>query len=106
VELRARRGTERASLSNATEGCLLLTAALETILIAGLFLLATHAGQGSVPTAIFLRINEALVAPLALLPSLAGPLLRQIVAIIGYGGMLAALTGAVAWFDRRQALGY
>jgi hypothetical protein len=106
VEFRPPRGIERASLSSATEGCLLLTAALETILIAGLFLLATRAGQGSVPTAIFLRLNEALVAPLALLPPLAAPLLRQFVAIAGYGALLATLTGTVAWFDRRQALGY
>jgi hypothetical protein len=106
VEFRPLRGTERASLTSATEGCLLLTAALETILIAGLFLLATRAGQGSVPTAIFLRLNDALVAPLALLPPLAAPLIRQFVAITGYGVILAVLTGAVAWFDRRQALGY
>lgn len=106
MEFRPYRGTERASLTSATEGCLLLTAALETILIAGLFLLATHAGQGSVPTAIFLRLNETLVAPLALLPPLAVPLFRQFVAIVGYGVLLAVLTGMVAWFDRRQALGY
>ena len=106
MEFKPYRGTERASLTSATEGCLLLTAALETILIAGLFLLATRAGQGSVPTAIFLRLNEALVAPLALLPPLTAPLLRQILAILGYGALLAALTGTVAWFDQRQALGY
>ena len=47
-----------------------------------------------------------LVAPLALLPPLAAPLIRQCVAIIGYGALLTAMTGAVAWFDRRQALGY
>jgi hypothetical protein len=75
-------------------------------LIAGLFLIATRAGQGSVPTAIFLRVNEALVAPFALIPPLTAPLLRQFLAIVGYGALLAALTGMVAWFDRRQALGY
>ena len=106
MEFRPHRGTERASLTSATEGCLLLAAALETILITGLFLLATRAGQGSVPTAIFLRLNEALVAPLALLPPLAAPLSRQVVAIVGFGTLLAVLTGAVAWFDRRHALGY
>jgi hypothetical protein len=106
VEFKPYRGTERASLTSATEGCLLLTAALETMLLAGLILIASRVGQGSAATAIFLRLNDALVAPLAWLPPLATPLVRQGVAIVGYGALLAALTGAVAWFDRRQALGY
>jgi hypothetical protein len=106
VEFEPYRGTERASLTSATEGCLLLTAALETLLLAGLILIASRVGQGSTATMIFLRLNDALVAPLALLPPLAAPLIRQCVAIVGYGALLTAMTGAVAWFDRRQALGY
>lgn len=106
MEFKPYRGTERASLTSATEGCLLLTAALETMLLAGLILIASRVGQGSTATTIFLRLNEALVAPLALLPPLAAPLTRQLVAIVGYGAILATITGMVAWFDRRQALGY
>jgi hypothetical protein len=106
VEFKPYRGTERASLTSATEGCLLLTAALETMLIAGLILIVSRVGQGSAATTIFLRLNDALVAPLALLPPLAAPPIRQCVAIVGYGALLTLMTGVVAWFDRRQALGY
>jgi hypothetical protein len=76
------------------------------MLLAGFVLIASRVGQGSTAITIFLRLNDALVAPLALLPPLAAPLIRQCVAIIGYGALLAAMTGVVAWFDRRQALGY
>lgn len=85
---------------------MLLAAALETILLAGFALLATHAGRGSVTIAAFLRLNELLVRPLGVLPALTAPLGRQFVALLAYGALLAALTTAVAWLDRRQALGY
>jgi hypothetical protein len=106
VEFRAYRGTERASLSSATEGCLLLAAALEAILLAGLALEVSRAGRGSVITELFLRLNDLLVRPLGLLPPLAGQLSQQIAAILLYGALLMALTATVAWFDRRQSLGY
>lgn len=85
---------------------MLLAAALETILLAGFALLATQAGRGSVTIATFLRLNELLVRPLGVLPALTAPLSRQFVALLVYGALLAALTTAVAWLDRRQALGY
>lgn len=106
VEFRAIRGTERASLTGATEGCLLLAAALETVLLAGFALLATHAGRGSVTADTFMRLNTLLIKPVGLLPFFAAPLGRQIAAILIYGAILSAVAAAVAWLDRRQALGY
>ena len=105
VEFRPYRGTERASLTSATEGCLLLAAALETVLLAGLALNISHAGRGSVTIAAFLRLNEALVKPFALLP-VASLTARLCAAVVVYGALCAALTGAVAWLDRRQDLRY
>ena len=106
MEFRPYRGTERASLSSATEGCLLLAAALQAILLAGLALKVSHAGQGSVAIGRFLRLNDLLVQPLGLLPLLAGQLSQQFAAILVYGALAMALIATVAWFDRRQALGY
>ncbi len=105
MEFRPYRGIERASLTSATEGCLLLAAAVETVLLAGLALIISHAGRGSVTIAAFLRLNQLLVKPLGLLvpSSLAA---RQIAAVLVYGILCAALTGAVAWLDRRQGLRY
>ena len=105
MEFKTYRGTERASLSIATEGCLLFAAAVETILIAGLVLKIAHAGQGSVTIALFLRLNDLLVQPLGLLPSLASQIGRQIAAVVIYGVIAAAITATTAWVDRRQALG-
>lgn len=105
MEFRPYRGIERASLTIATEGCLLLAAAVETVLIAGLALIISHAGRGSVAVAAFLRLDELLVKPFALL-SLSSLVVRQCAAIVVYGALCAALTGAVAWLDRRQGLRY
>lgn len=54
----------------------------------------------------FLRLNDLLTQPLGLLPPLAGQISQQIAAILIYGIVVMALTATVAWFDRRQALGY
>lgn len=105
VEFKTYRGTERASLSIATEGCLLFAAALETIIIAGLALKITDAGRGSVTIALFLRLNDLLVQPLGLLPPLAGAIGRQIAAAVIYGVIAVAVAATIAWVDRRQALG-
>lgn len=105
MEFRPNRGIERASLTSATEGCLLLAAAVETVLLAGLALTITHAERGSVTIAAFLRLNELLVKPFGLL-SLASLAARQVAAVVVYGALCAALTCAVAWLDRRQDLRY
>lgn len=85
---------------------MLLAAALEAILLAGLALRVLNAGQGSVSIGRFLRLNDLLTQPLGLLPPLAGQISQQIAAILVYGALVMALTATVAWFDRRQGLGY
>lgn len=105
MEFRPYRGTERASLTSATEGCLLLTAAVETILVAGLALIGSRAGRGSLAVDAFLRLNALLVQPFSALP-LAAPAARQIAAILAYAALCAALTGAVAWLDQRRGRAY
>ena len=105
MEFRPYRGIERASLTSATEGCLLLAAAVETVLLASLALTISHAGRGSATIAAFLRLNELLVKPFGRL-SLSHLAVRQFAAVIVYGALCAALTGTVAWLDRRQNLRY
>ena len=64
----APRGTGNASLFGATEGVLLLAAASEAILIAGLVLVASRVGAGSVVGQSFLRLNELLLGPFGRIP--------------------------------------
>lgn len=101
-------GTGNASLAIATEVVLILAAALEAILIAGLALIAVRVGAGSATATAFMRLNELLVGPFAMLLGqvrhVASPLWRQLVAMLGYGLIFTAVVGAVSWLDRRQAL--
>ncbi len=84
---------------------MLLAASVETVLLAGLALTISHAGRGSVTIDAFLRLNALLVKPFALL-SFSSLVVRQCAAVVVYGVLCAALTGAVAWLDRRQELRY
>ena len=101
------RGTVNASLFGATEGVLLLAAAVETVLIAGLALLISRVGIGSVARALFLRLNDLLLGPFGLLLSSAGgvgaDIGRQAVAVLGYGLFFLLIIGGVSWLDRRRA---
>jgi hypothetical protein len=102
------RGTGNASLAIATEVVLILAAALEAIVIAGLAVIVARVGTGSATATAFMRLNELLVGPFALLLGLVrqvtSPLWRQLVALFGYGLIFTAVVGVVSWLDRRQAL--
>ena len=106
--LAERHGTVNASPGGATEGVVLLAAAVETILIAGLALALTNAGVGSVALAGFLRLHDIVLGPFALLPSPGearfAAIGQQLAAITGYGFFFMLLIGGVSWFDRRRLL--
>ncbi len=100
------RGTGNASVFGATESVLLLAAAVESILVGGLALIASRVGNGSNAGAIFLRLNDFLLGPFALLPlpgdGLGATIGRQIAAIVGYGLFFLLIIGGVSWLDRRR----
>ena len=100
------RGTVNASLFGATEGVLLLAAAVESVLIAGLVLLISRVGSGSVVAALFLRLNDLLLGPFGLLFSSAegigAAIGRQAAAVLGYGLFFLLIIGGVSWLDRRR----
>ena len=87
---------------------LLLAAALEAIVIAGLALIVARVGAGSATATAFMRLNELLVGPFAILlghgRQVASPLWQQLLALLGYGLIFTAAIGVVSWLDRRQAL--
>jgi len=103
-----RHGTGNASSSGATEGLVLLAAAVETILLAGLVLALARVGVGSAALAGFLRLHDIVLGPFALLPLSGGArfaaLGRQCVAVLGYGLFFGLLIGGVSWFDGRRLL--
>lgn len=100
------RGTVNASVFGATEGVLLLAAAVETSLLAGLALTISRVGTGSASGAFFLRLNALLLGPFALIPSVgAGAMAmvgRQAAAVLGYGLFFLLIIGGVSWLDRRR----
>ena len=100
------RGTVNASVFGATEGVLLLAAAVETSLIAGLALTVSRVGAGSAIGAFFLRLNEFLLGPFALIPSFGAEMVvaitRQTAAVLGYGLFFLLIIGGVSWLDRRR----
>lgn len=102
------RGTGNASPVNATEGVLLLGATIEAILVAGLALSLGGVGAGSATVATFLRLNDLLLGPFAILAgSDAGRtalIVQQIAAILGYGLIFLLIVGGVSWLDRRRML--
>jgi hypothetical protein len=102
------RGTGNASLATATEVVLILAAALAAIVIAGLALIVARVGAGSATATSFMRLNELLVGPFAVLlghvRQVASPLWQQLIALLGYGLIFTAAIGVVSWLDRRQAL--
>jgi hypothetical protein len=108
IEHLEHRGTGNASLAIATEVVLILAAAVEAVLIAGLALLVARVSAGSAAATAFMRLNELLVGPFAILLGLvqhvASPLWRQLVALLSYGVIFTVAVGVVSWFDRRQAL--
>lgn len=92
-----------------TEGLLLVVAAVETLLVAGLALIAGGVDRGSGVVEALRRVNDLLIRPFTLLPFLSSPsttdaLPRQIVAIVVYGAGLLLCVGVVSWLDRRRAL--
>lgn len=100
------RGTVNASVLGATEGVLLLAAAVETSLIAGLALTISRVGVGSTIGTFFLHLNDILLGPFALIPSFgAGALAtvgRQTAAVLGYGLFFLMIISGVSWLDRRR----
>jgi uncharacterized protein YggT (Ycf19 family) len=100
------RGTVNASVFGATEGVLLLAAAVETSLIAGLALTISRVGVGSTIGTFFLRLNDFLLGPFALIPSFGtgafATVGRQSAAVLGYGLFFLLLISGVSWFDRRR----
>lgn len=102
------RGTVNASLFGATEGVLLLAAAVETSLLAGLALTISGVGVGSAIATFFLRLNDFLLGPFALIPSFGGGGLatvgRQTAAVLGYGLFFLLIIGGVSWLDRRRII--
>lgn len=103
------RGTGHANLTGLTEGLLIAAAAVETLLLAGLALIASGVDRGSGVVEAFLRLNGLIIRPFALLPffSASSPgsvLFQQVAAVLGYGAVFLIGSGIVAWFDRRQAL--
>lgn len=101
-------GTGNASPSGATEGVLLLAAAVETILVAGLAIMIAGIGAGSATLGGFLRLNGILLGPFALFPWPGGAravaIGQQSGAVLGYGLFFLLLIGGVSWFDRRRLL--
>jgi hypothetical protein len=102
------RGTGNASPINATEGVLLLAAAVETILVAGLALGISGVGAGSVTVTTFLRVNDLLLGPFAALGGTGGGratlVVQQLAAVLGYGLVFLLIIGGVSWLDRRRLL--
>lgn len=100
------RGTVNASVFGATEGVLLLAAAVETSLIGGLALTLSRVGASSAIGAFFWRLNDLLLGPFALIPSFGtGPLAtvaRQTAAVLGYGLCFLLIIGGVSWFERQR----
>jgi hypothetical protein len=102
------RGTGNASPINATEGILLLAAAVEAILVAGLALGISGVGAGSATAATFLRVNDLLLGPFAVLGGSGGGrsalVMQQVGAALGYGLVFLLIIGGVSWLDRRRLL--
>ena len=100
------RGTVNASLFGATEGVLLLAAAVETSLIASLALTLGRVGAGSAVGTFFLRLNEFLLGPFALIPSFGAEMMvliaRQTAAVVGYGLFFLVIIGGVSWLERHR----
>lgn len=101
-------GTGNASPLSATEGVLLLAAAVETILLAGLVLLIVRVGAGSATLDGFVWLNSILLGPFAALGGPGGThavaIGQQSGAVLGYGLFFLLLIGGVSWFDRRGLL--
>ncbi len=92
-----------------TEGLLLIAAAVETLLVAGLALIAGGVERGGGVVGEFLRVNDLLIRPFTLLPFFSPPstttaLPPQIAASLAYGAGLLLCAGIVSWLDRRRAL--
>ena len=92
-----------------TEGLLLVAAALETLLVAGLALIAGGVERGSGAVGVLLRVNDLLIRPFTLLPFFSPPsttnaLPPRIAACLAYGAGLLLCAGIVSWIDRRRAL--
>jgi len=102
------RGTGNASPINATEGILLLAAAVEAILVAGLALGISGVGAGSATAATFLRVNDLLLGPFAVLAGggsgRSALIMQQGGAALGYGLVFLFIIGVVSWLDRRRLL--
>ena len=102
------RGTGSAALLAAADWVLYLAAAVETILLAGLVVLASRVEPGSLIVPAYLRLNALVLGPFAHVPVpasvvLAG-LVRQVLAILVYGGLFGGMLGGLSWLGRRQAL--
>jgi hypothetical protein len=101
------RGTVNASIFSATEGVLLLAAAVETSLLAGLALTVSRVGTGSATGAFFLRLNEFLLGPFALIPSFGAEMVvaitRHTAAVLGYGLFFLLIIGGVSWLERQRS---
>lgn len=97
-----RRGGRDASLFATTDALTVAGAAVETVLLAGLTLIATGSGPGSGVTAAFLRFNDLPLAPLRLVAGGVFPLASQFIAAVLYGLLFGLLTGLSSWYDRRQ----
>lgn len=106
MERIAPRGTGNASLVGATEGLVLLAAAVEAILVTGLALRIGGVGTGSATVASFSRLNDLLLSPAVVLigtaPGFGASLAQQCVAILGYGLFFLVCIGMISWLDRRR----
>ena len=101
-------GTGNAAFLAAAEWVLYLAAAVETILFAGLVVLASRVEPGSALVPAYLRLNALVLGPFTHIPVpasafLAG-LVRQVLAILVYGGLFGGMLGGLSWLGRRQAL--
>ncbi len=101
-----RHGTVNASPMGATEGVILLAAAIEAFLLAGLALAITGVGVGSMVLVGFLRLHDIVLGPFALLSLPGGAhavtIGQQCAAVVGYGLFFVILIGGMSWFDRRR----
>jgi hypothetical protein len=102
-----RRGTVNASPVGAAEGVVLLAAAVETILLAGLAITVVGVGTGSAILAGFLRLHGIVFGPFALVPLPGGARFaaigQQFGAALGYGLFFLLLIGGVSWLERRRS---
>lgn len=91
-----------------TEGLLIIAAAMETLLVAGLALIAGGVERGGGVVGEFLRVNDLLIRPFTLLPFFSPPstttALPQLAASLAYGAGLLLCAGIVSWLDRHRAL--